>query len=216
MDKNILIVEDDLLLQETLKEMLELKGFSVDATSSYNEAIDLTFENRYNCYIFDVNIVQGNGFELLKELREADDTTPTIFLTTISDAQSVVKGFEIGANDYVKKPFEFEELFARVNRFLKPKNRIKIAENIYYNPMLNAVCNNNSVVYLKAKEADILEYFLKNPNRIISKDEIIGYIWSNDYITDSTFRGYILKLKNVIGKDYIKNIRGKGYIFEKL
>jgi len=212
----ILILEDDLLLAQTLQEELEDEGYSVSLAHTLEQVNSLTYESKYNLYLFDVNVPDGSGFELLRELRAADDTTYTIFLTSKAYARDVGEGFDVGANDYVKKPFEMEELLYRIKRFLKEEKVFSLGNNIKFNHQTYEVISQNSTVVLQKRESDILYYFVSNPNKIINKDEIINNIFDGNYFSDATFRVYINHIKKAVGDEFITNRRGSGYIFEKI
>lgn len=212
----VLILEDDLLLAQTLQEELEEEGYFVTLAHTIVQANDLTFDAKFKLYLFDVNVPDGSGFELLKELRESDDDTPTIFLTSKAHAKDVGEGFDVGANDYVKKPFEMEELLYRIKRFLKEESLIQISDTIKFNPQNYEIFTSEGTFILQKKESEILHYFLKSPNKIISKDEIINNIFDGNYFSDATFRVYITHIKKIIGSKRLTNRRGSGYIFEKL
>jgi DNA-binding response OmpR family regulator len=212
----ILLLEDDLNLRETIEEELEDEGFHITSTDKSDEVIELTYHNKFDIYLFDVNVIGMNGFKLLEALREAGDETPTIFLTSKNKTQDVIEGFDVGASDYLKKPFDIDELIARMFRFLKTKKSYTITESISYFPESYEVINESKKILLNQKDAQILEYFLNHKNQIISKEQILDDVYEGEYITDSTFRGYINKLKTAIGKEQLRNIRGQGYIFETL
>jgi len=212
----ILLLEDDLNLRETIEEELEEKGFQITSTDKSDDVIELTYQERFDLYLFDVNVIGINGFKLLEALRDAGDETPTIFLTSKNKTQDVIEGFDVGASDYLKKPFDIDELIARMLRFLKTKKSYVISKNVTYLAESYEVVNQEKKILLNQKDAQILEYFLKHKNQIISKEQIIDDIYEGEYITDSTFRGYIKKIKTAIGEEYIRNVRGQGYIFETL
>ena len=212
----ILILEDDLYLRDTIEEELVAEGFLVTVTDNSSTVLDLTFEEKFDLYLFDINVIGMDGFSLLKSLRESGDDTPTIFLTTKNKSSDVIEGFDIGANDYVKKPFDMSELLVRIKRFLNHKKMYTISKNVLYYPQTYKVINTNNKIILKQKEAKILEYFLIHESQIISKEQILENVYGEEYITDSTFRGYINQIKVAIGKEHIRNIRGEGYIFETL
>jgi len=109
----ILLLEDDKILCESLKEFLELEHYLVDVAHRGVEVYDLTFNKNYDLYILDVNVPDTNGFDVLSSLREAGDETPTIYITALTDISSITKGFQVGADDYIKKPFDPEELLIR-------------------------------------------------------------------------------------------------------
>jgi len=212
----ILLLEDDLHLRETIQDELEEAGFELSTTDNSDEVLEWTFDSRFDLYLFDVNVIGMDGFELLASLREAGDETPTIFLTSKNKTKDVIIGFESGASDYLKKPFDMEELIARIKRFLSVRPMYRIAENINYFPQTYQVNKDGCIVQLHQRDAQILEYFLKHKGEIVSKEQILHDVYNGEYITDSTFRGYINKIKTTIGKQYLRNIRGEGYIFETL
>jgi len=211
-----LVLEDDLLLAQTLKEELEDIKYDIDLASSITEASDKTYNNKYDLYLFDVNLPDGNGFELLEQLRQSGDETPTIFLTSKSTAKDVGFGFEIGANDYIKKPFDMEELHYRIKRFLKSDFILNISPDINLNTQTLQLTNKKQIHTMQKREMDILIYFIKNQNKVINKDELVNNIFDGIFFSDATFRVYITNIKKMIGQNFIRNIRGLGYIFEKV
>ena len=110
----LLLLEDDHILSETLELFLTKEGYDVDTALSIEEAESLTFDNTYDLYLLDINLPQGNGIDLLKSLRYAEDRTPTIFITALTDMNSMSEGFKLGAIDYIKKPFDPQELLIRI------------------------------------------------------------------------------------------------------
>jgi len=210
----ILILEDDLHLRATLEEELIAEGFDITGTDSSDTVLDLTFEQRFDLYLFDVNVIGMDGFSLLQALRESGDQTPTIFLTSKNKTTDVIEGFGVGASDYLRKPFEMEELIVRILRFLQQKKQYKVSESISYHPESYEIWNDGEKITLKQKEGQILEYLLEHHGEIISKEKVLEDIYAGEYITDSTFRGYINKIKSAIGKEHLRNIRGEGYILE--
>jgi DNA-binding response OmpR family regulator len=212
----ILLLEDDLNLRETIEEELEEEGFNITSTDNSDDVLDLTYEEKFDLYLFDVNVIGMNGFKLLEALREAGDETPTIFLTSKNKTTDVIEGFDVGASDYLKKPFDIDELIARMLRFLTKKKSYKISEEVNYLPESYEVVNRGEKILLNQKDAQILDYFINHKNQIVSKEQILDDVYEGEYITDSTFRGYINKIKSAIGKEHLRNIRGQGYIFETL
>ena len=212
----ILLLEDDLNLRDTIEEELEEEGFHVTSTDKSEDVIELTYSQKFDLYLFDVNVIGMNGFKLLQALREAGDETPSIFLTSKNKTADVIEGFDVGASDYLKKPFDIDELIARMFRFLNTKKSYIISETVSYLPQSFEVINNDKKILLNQKDAQILEYFLNHKNQVISKEQILDDVYEGEYITDSTFRGYIKKIKTAIGEEHLRNIRGQGYIFETL
>ena len=203
----ILLLEDDYNLAESLKEILELEGYEVDIASSAKETYEKTFNKNYDLYIFDINLPDENGIEALKNLRFAGDETPTIYITALTDIDTMAKAFESGAEDFIKKPFEVEELLIRLKaKFNKKNSEIKI-KDITYNPLTKEIKKNGKIIQLGDTLKNIFHEWATNLNRIVPKEKFL------DYTSEKSLRVNINKLKNKLGIE-IKNIRGEGYIIE--
>ena len=209
---DILLLEDDLMLGESVVSELQDEGLEVDWAKDATQAGELCYNNRYHLYLFDVNLPIVSGFEFLKELRESGDITPAIFLTSKNKLDDISKGFEVGAIDYIKKPFDMEELIIRLKSKLPKKSQQIIINSVSIDTKLLQINCHDRVVELSKKEYEIATYFLTYHDRVISKDEIISQIYQDDYISDSTMRVYINKIKNALKECIeLENIRGVGY-----
>ena len=217
--KNILLLEDDLILGETLKEILEDEDYKVTWVKDGNDGLSKTFEKDFDLYLFDVNVPFINGFELLQSLRENKDITPTIFITALVDIDNLTKGFKVGADDYIRKPFNANELIVRVDSLIK-KSFKNYESTIKYNDLSNdikeeKVYKENEEIHLSPSEHQLLVLFLKNIGKVINKDDILFNLHDNDTLgSDATLRVQISKLKK-IGL-IITNIRAVGYRCEKV
>ncbi len=209
--KKILLLEDDIALGETIKELLCESGYVVDYEIAGNDAIDSSYDNSYDLYIFDINVPDIDGLDILKALRDANDRTPTIFISAMTDLKTVLKGFEVGGDDFVKKPFYPEELLVKVNLKLANQDKTINFNDIVYFTKDDKVEKNGESVYLSGVQLELFKLFINNTNRIIIKDELYECL---EKPTESALRFHINKLKNSTGFD-IKNIRGSGYILEK-
>ena len=215
----ILLMEDDAVLSEIILEYLR-ESWSVDYAYNAKEVYEQLELNSYDLFIFDINVAGQTGLELLKELREFHNTTPTIIITAYTDTKHLKTAFDLGACDYVKKPFELEELSARIKNTQKifhihNEVRIKIDTQITFCPDKRQINNNGEVFTLSLKDAKILIYLLNNSSRLISTEELTQNIWDFDTIpSDATVRSHIRTLREYIGKERIKTIRGNGYIYE--
>jgi len=208
---NILLLEDDINLAESLKDYLELEGFSVDLAFNSNEVYDLTFENNYDLYIFDINLKNESGFDILKELKESDDNTPTIYISALNDINSITKGFELGAADYIKKPFDPEELIVRIkSRFLNNTNTIKY-KDIEYNLLTKEIKKAGKIISLGEIQGAIFKELLLNVGNVVPQDDLIELLENKNA---NALRVNLAKIKNKLGID-IKNIRGVGYLLPK-
>jgi len=207
----ILLLEDDFNLASSLKEILELEGYEVDIVSNASEAYEKTFNEKYDFYIFDINLPDENGIEVLKNLREGKDKTPTIFITALVDLNTMSKAFNVGIEDYIKKPFDPEELLIRINAKLKQhSNKIIQIGNIEYDLENKLIKKDGKIISLGETLKNIFHELIVNANRVVSKDRLLELINSDN---DTALRVNMSKLKNKLGID-IKNIRGEGYMIE--
>ncbi len=217
----ILLLEDDIALSDIMSEYLEDNNFELDLVYDGEEALESAYESHYDLYIFDVNVPAIKGFDLLRTLRENGDTTPTIFVTSLNDIEDVSKGFESGADDYLKKPFELAELLLRIKNIQKrsfTQQRsalIQIDETITFDIDTELLHTGEESVSLPQKELKLLKHFLKHPNEIITFDSLNEVLWDYDETPSSeSLRAHVKNLRKHLNKDMIQNLRGLGYRFE--
>ncbi len=208
----ILLLEDDEMLSQTLKSILEEEGYSVSLAKNANEAIDLSYDSRYDLYLFDINVPFGNGIDLLHDLREAGDKTPAFFITALKDIKSVSKGFDAGCDDYIKKPFDMDELLIRIEAILKKYNPYLKYGDIEYSIEDDIVLKDSKELEMGEVSKNILLVFLKNIGKIVHKDALYDVMHKP---SDVALRVQINKLKKELGINII-NIRGVGYKLEEL
>ncbi|OIP54972.1 MAG: regulator [Helicobacteraceae bacterium CG2_30_36_10] len=211
MNKKILLLEDDALLAETLHELLESEGYSVNVVACGNDAVDITYDKEFDLYIFDINVPDINGLELLQSLREADDKTPTIFISALIDLKSISKAFEIGAEDYIKKPFFPEELLIRVNSKLAAKNSAIKYKNLEFDPKTKTLRKDAKVIALGEVQEQLFELFINNISNVLDKEILMECL---ERPSPVALRVALTKLKQTTGLE-IKNLRGIGYILEQ-
>lgn len=209
----LLLVEDDEILALSLKRFLELNGCEVDIATTYSEAAERTFKNKYELYIFDINLKDGNGLELLEDLRFAEDKTPTIFITALQDVNYMIKGFNAGAQDYIKKPFAPEELLVRIKARLSSKDIFPKEEKyIYKNISVDGknAFKDGKNLELGSVQLNLLKALIKNQGKIVPKEKLLELLQQP---SDTALRVNISKLKNKTGLP-IKAVKGLGYILE--
>lgn len=216
----ILLLEDDLILNEIVEEFLQSLGYEVTVAFDGMMASELIYDEHFDLLILDVNVPNMTGFEFLESLRQNNITTPAIFTTSLDSVDDVEEGFKVGADDYLKKPFELKELELRINNIKRllhmDDEELAIGPNISFNTKLNYINNDSIQTKLPLKEAQILKYLLNNTNRCVSQDELSSNIWSyEDAPTSSTIRTYIKNIRKIVGEDYIETIKGVGYRFNK-
>ena len=217
----ILLLEDDIALADIISEYLEDNNFELDIVYDGEEALSQAYETRYDLYIFDVNVPAIKGFDLLKMLRDNEDTTPTIFVTSLNDIEDVSKGFESGADDYLKKPFELAELLLRVKNIQKRSftqqrsSLIEIDKNIIFDIDTELLIINNESISLPQKELKLLKHFLQHPNEVITFENLYQVLWDYDEEGSAeSLRAHIKNLRKHFTEDMIQNLRGVGYRFE--
>jgi len=206
----LLLLEDDHILSETLQLFLTKEGYYVETAMNLEEAEELTFHHKYDLYLFDINLPQGDGLSLLKSLRDAEDTTPVIFITALTDMHTMAKGFDLGAVDYIKKPFSPEELLIRIDA--KFKKRYIDYGDINYDPHSKILRLHGEIIDIGNVQFKIFEKLLFHCGHVVTKEELYECL---DHISDTALRVALTKIKQKLHID-IKNIRGRGYILEKL
>jgi DNA-binding response OmpR family regulator len=217
---NILIVEDDELLAQTLEDILQSEGFACQIASSFEEALDLDFTHSFDLYLLDINLPTHNGLELLQTFRSSNIKKPAIFLTSHKEKEMIHDAFESGCDDYIKKPFDNDELIYRIKAVLsrfKPytQKTIKIKDGILYDAKTLTITTPHTKEKITQKLARLLEIFLEHPNKIVTKEQIIDHVWSDgSQYSDGSLRVYITRLKNLLGKDALENTKGVGYRFK--
>ena len=213
----ILLLEDDTVLGNILVDFLE-ESYQVTHVYSVKEALRLSEEADFELYIFDINLPDGNGITLLKEIRAFQDETPTIFITAYHDTEHLKEAFKSGGNDFIRKPFELEELGMRIEnikRHFGLSDQILLFENTIFDLQNHSVSIEGHVKILSAKESECLHYLYQNRHRVISSDELLQNLWEFEEMpSGDTIRTLIKQLRKVIGKEHIINIRGEGYRFE--
>ncbi len=217
----VLLLEDDPALNDLLEEHLKDKGFNVTVATNGQEALEYLIDNVFDIALLDINIPIMTGIEVLKIIREDyKNTTPAIILTAYQDTKHLKESFESGVDDYIKKPFDLEELDQRIMKLCKhfminQNNEIDIGSDIKFIPESCQIKMKTKIKHLALKERDILKYFYNHKNRVISSEELLQNIWAyEDMPTEATIRVYIKNLRELIGKEKIKTVRGIGYKFE--
>lgn len=210
----VLLVEDNYSIAKGLIYAFEQNEFEVKYAKSISEASKLLNEEKFNIMILDVMLPDGNGFEFYKRIKE-EHFTPTIFLTAKDDEDDIVNGLELGAEDYVTKPFLIRELIARMNKILSKSksNKIKIKDiSIDLDKML--VYKNDEEINLTALETKLLIYMFTNAGKVLKREYIIEKIWDwtrND-VNDNTISVYIKRIREKLDTDIIVTIKGIGYM----
>ncbi|EIE4559133.1 response regulator transcription factor [Campylobacter lari] len=220
MATQILLLEDDINLGEIVSEFLEDEGFNVTLVDNAIDAQDKAYEKNYDLWILDVKVPQGDGFSVLKNLRQAGKYTPAIFMTSLNTTMDLEKGFESGCDDYIKKPFELQELKIRINAILKRSFSHKnedyedLGNGFKFALISQTLYQNDKPLSLPLKELKLLTLFIKNKGKFIDTAYIFEEIWEYDQEpSELSLRAYVKNLRKILGKDSIVNQRGRGYCY---
>jgi len=208
----ILLLEDDKILCDSLREFLELEGYYVDVAYRGSEVFDLTFDKKYDLYILDVNVPEVDGFDVLSSLRETGDETPAIYITALTDINSISKGFEMGAEDYIKKPFDPEELVIRIKSKYQQEDNLLYHKDICYDPISRMIQKESQTIGLGEVQQNIFHELMVNQNKIVDSYILMDFL---EQPSANALRVNLAKIKNKLGIE-IKNIRGQGYMIENI
>ena len=208
----ILLVEDEAKLAQIIKQELVRVGYFVEIASDGNEGAAMFKKHTYSLIILDVNLPYKNGMTLCREIREVNKSVPIIMLTAMGDIQDKMEAFNVGADDYLVKPFHFDELFARLKALLKrtdpaaQENKI-IVEDLEIDFRNKTVVRGGVEINLTAKEFTLLVLLARNKDRVISKNEILEKVWDLSFDTGTnTIEVYISFLRNKIDKPFEKKL----------
>ena len=223
----ILVIEDEKNLNDIIVKKLVLEKYCVDSCFNGNDALDYIFSVEYDVIVSDIMLPGIDGFEILRRIREKEIKTPVLLLTARDGIEDRVKGLDYGADDYLVKPFAFDELMARIRVLLRrnPSSSNSNANNIFSIANLTVNCNSHDVfrdkipIKLSTREFTILEYMIRNKERVLSREQIEQHIWNYDYEGGTNVIDvYIRYLRRKIDKDFepklIHTIRGVGYVLK--
>jgi DNA-binding response OmpR family regulator len=214
--EKVLILEDDPLFAETLQDWLEEEGYAVETVLDPHSAFERCYTRRFDLYLFDINLPFQNGLRTFEELRESGDTTPVIFLTSREDRASLLEGFELGADDYLKKPVDLEELSARITAVLRRHRQAEFRKigDYVMDARSRDLLLEGTPQRLGRKIYDLLDLLVSRAGETVTGEEIRQHLWrAGESASDGAVRVYITRLKKLF-PDAIENVRGVGYRFD--
>jgi len=218
----ILVVEDEHHIANAIKKGLEQERYTVDIAYDGTDAFDLATSEHYNCILLDLMLPGMDGITICKELRKSNNHTPILILTALGETQDKIKGLNAGADDYLTKPFSFEELLARIQALVRRPSTIidsvLSVESLILNSKSFSVTRGNTFIHLSHKEFELLEYMMRHPHTILTKDDIINHVWDFEAdILPNTVEVYVKNLRTKIDAPFkkeaslIHTVRGFGY-----
>lgn len=218
--KKIFLVEDDKAISKNLLRLLRAEGFAVSHASTQKEALGMLAEDRFDIALVDISLPDGNGFAVCTEIRQTQNI-PVIFLTASGDEASVVTGLNMGADDYITKPFRPRELIARIGASLRKNDHTPVVfdrNGLWVDVTNGIVKKDGKEVFLSALEYRLLLVFINHPKGIITRDRLLDELWdvSGEFVNNNTLTVYIKRLREKIEEDpaspqLILTVRGTGY-----
>ncbi|MEX0780644.1 MAG: response regulator transcription factor [Balneolales bacterium] len=222
----ILVIEDDYVVRSLIERVLDKHGHEVESVEHGQEGETRAIQNGYDCIILDLALPDKNGIEVCRNIREKEVQTPVLILSAHKTTDSKVTGLNTGADDYLTKPFENEELLARIEAVTRRtrdqsngvKERLQFGE-LNMDLIKREFTVNGEKIWLTNNEFNLLAYFLKNPERVIGKDELTKNVWEVTFDTQTNFLNVYIsylrkKINEVTSKNYIQTVRKKGFILK--
>lgn len=229
MSENILIIEDEEKIARVLQLELEFEGYTVDVAHTGTDGLIKYRENKWDVILLDIMLPEMSGFDVLKRVRSTEYETAVILLTAKDEVVDKVKGLDLGANDYLTKPFEIDELLARIRavlRFKNMKNQTKDPSLHNYRGLslhekTREIYRDEKLIELTPREYELLLFLLNNANQVMSREQILNNVWGFDYYGDTNVVDvYIRYLRQKVDSGYdktlIQTVRGVGYVLREL
>jgi DNA-binding response OmpR family regulator len=219
----VLLVEDDQAMSDLLIRVLRDESYAVDHAADGQEAEWLAFENPYDLIILDIMLPRKDGLSVLQAIRQGGIVTPIMLLTARDGTDDIVRGLDLGADDYATKPVAIEELLARARALIRRKDKITSATleagPIVINPARREVLIDGRVVDLTVKEYALLEYFVRNVGTVLGRTQLSEHVWDMNFEPTSNvvdvYVGYLRsKIQSALGEKLIKTVRGHGYMLD--
>jgi len=213
----ILLLEDDYNYNESIKEYLEILGFEVDSFFNGEDALDAILDNCYYLLLLDIKVPKLNGHELIKQIKELKNKTPIIILTSLVDIDNIAIGYELGCDDYLKKPFELKELELRINALIKKyyktdsKSDIKLACGYVFDFIEGTLVIDNRTIILTQREQDLVRFLINRKNSYCEIESLRENVWEGKEISYADIRMYVRKIRLKTSQEFIKTSRGLGY-----
>jgi len=216
----ILLLEDELMLQSSILEYLDTLGHTCIAFTDGQKALLEIQKNCYDLFIFDINVPNITGLELFSKVKDDKCFTPVLFISALVDIKSISEAFDLGASDYIKKPFHLKELAIRIEKIESLNNKyqnehIILSQNYSYSKKDNSLLYNKQIQKLTNKQCSIIQCLCANINNIMSVELLRQYVWNSDIVSDATIRTEISRLRKILKEDFIINQKGIGYKIQK-
>lgn len=215
----ILLLEDEVMLNESICEFLESLGHLVYSYFDGLEALKSIKQNSFDLLILDINVPNLDGLSFLEHIHSLKIHTPAIYISALVDIEDISRAYDLGCNDYLKKPFHLKELSLRIDRVKilqnVPRVHLRLSKNYSYDQEHSELLFNQEVQILTKRQSQIIDLLSRNRGRIVDFEQFQEYVWSDQIVDNATIRAEINRLKKNLKEDFILNVRGMGYMIDK-
>ncbi|WP_345992005.1 response regulator transcription factor [Sulfurimonas sp. HSL-1716] len=215
----ILLLEDEVMLNESIQEFLEAEGHKVDTYFDGLKAFEALKKNSYDLLILDINVPGMDGLTFLEKLHELKIHVPTIYISALVDIEDISRAYNLGCYDYLKKPFHLKELALRLDRVMLsnevPRVHLRLSKNYSYDQEHNTLLFNGYPQILTKRQSQIIDLLARNRGRIVDFEQFTIYVWDEQIVDNATIRAEVSRLKKSMQEDVIINVRGMGYMIDK-
>ncbi|MBE0515462.1 response regulator transcription factor [Sulfurimonas sp.] len=215
----ILLLEDEVMLNESICEYLQSEGHQVESFFDGLKALETIKENVYDLLILDITVPGLDGLSFLEKIHALKIHVPAIYISALVDIEDISRAYDLGCNDYLKKPFHLKELSLRVNRVkildTTPRVHLRLSKNYSYDQEHSTLLFNQETQILTKRQSQIIDLLSRNRGRIVDFEQFQNYVWSEQIVDNATIRAEINRLKKNLKEDFVINVRGMGYMIDK-
>ncbi|MBE0515735.1 response regulator transcription factor [Sulfurimonas sp.] len=215
----ILLLEDEVMLNESICEYLQSEGHQVESFFDGLKALEAIRESAYDLLILDITVPGLDGLSFLEKIHALKIHVPAIYISALVDIEDISRAYDLGCNDYLKKPFHLKELSLRVNRVkildTTPRVHLRLSKNYSYDQEHSTLLFNQETQILTKRQSQIIDLLSRNRGRIVDFEQFQNYVWSEQIVDNATIRAEINRLKKNLKEDFIINVRGMGYMIDK-
>lgn len=214
----IFLLEDEIMLNESIEEYLEAIGHQVESCIDGKEAIDILQEQSFDLLILDINVPGIDGLTLLERLHTLKIHTPAIYISALVDIEDISRAYDLGCYDYLKKPFHLKELSLRIDKIKVstevPRVHLRLSANYSYDQEHNLLLFKGEPNVLTKRQSQIIDLLARNRGRVVDFEQFQNYIWDDTFVDNATIRAEVSRLKKALKEDFIQNIRSQGYMID--
>lgn len=215
----ILLLEDEVMLNESIEEYLQEQGHSVESFFDGLSAYESIKENAYDLLLLDINVPGMDGLSFLEKLHELKIHVPAIYISALVDIEDISRAYKLGCYDYLKKPFHLKELILRLDRVVlsneTPRVHLRLSKNYSYDQEHSSLLFNGLTQTLTKRQSQIIDILARNRGRVVDFEQFNNYVWDDVTVDNATIRAEINRLKKFLHEDVINNVRGMGYMIDK-